>query len=118
MSEEPYKIKIPWSLTIVLALIVAVPVFFIAWFAGSWLSNLWFNYAWASDKGNGPEAIQQTVVYAAIAAILIPAVRRFLKFEFERLHTKIEKGQDEMHDHLHHLHDQLGLERFERPEKT
>lgn len=41
-----------------------------------WLSDFWFGYAWPSDKGNGPEAIQQTVVYAAVAVLVWPRARR------------------------------------------
>lgn len=46
----------------------------------------WFDYFWPSLKGNGPEAIVQTVVYAGVAALFIPAVRRLEK----RIHAKLD----------------------------
>ena len=55
-----------------------------------WLHTQWFGYFWPSDKGNGPEAIQQTLVYGLIAAILIPPVRHFFKRHFEKLHSKMD----------------------------
>lgn len=69
-----------------------------------WLYTLWFGYAWSSDKGNGPEAIQQTIVYGLAAIILIPPVRRFLKFEFDKVHAKIDRGHQELHEKLDELH--------------
>ena len=54
------------------------------------LNYLWINYFWSSDKGNGPEAIQQTVIYAVAAVIFIPPVRHFIKREFEKVHHKID----------------------------
>jgi hypothetical protein len=99
--EPPVEPKPPWTLVIVMALALAIPLALIAWLAGSWLSNLWFGYGWLSDKGNGPEAIQQTILYAAIAVILVPAVRRFLRLEFAKVHTKIEQGHAEITERLH-----------------
>jgi hypothetical protein len=58
----------------------------------TWLHNLWFNYAWSSDKGNGPEAIQEALIVAA----LIPAVRRYVKRELAKAH-------DELHRKLDHI---------------
>jgi hypothetical protein len=65
-----------------------------------WLSNLWFGYAWPSDKGNGPEALMQTIIYAAIAVVLVPAVRRFVKAQFARVHDKLSNGEAELHAKL------------------
>jgi hypothetical protein len=74
---------------------------------GHWFYTLWFGYGWPSDRGNGPEALQQTIVYAAIAAIFVPIVRHFFLRELKKAH-------DEVHEHLHHIADELGLKRFER----
>jgi hypothetical protein len=106
-----------WGLAILISLPILIGLALLITFVGGPLHNLWFGYGWSSDKGNGPEAIQQTVLYAAIAAVLIPAVRRFIKREFGKLHKKIEEGHDEIHAHMHDLADKLGLERFERPSK-
>ena len=56
------------------------------------ISNLWFNYFWPSLKGNGPEALVQTVVYAGIGLTLVPVVRKFLRKEVTRAH-KIASGE-------------------------
>ena len=111
--EEP-PLDVPWGLTIVIALGAAAIVVLLVLFAQRWISNLWFGYGWSSDKGNGPEGLQQTVLYAAIALLFVPVVRRFLRREFRKVHTRIERGHDEVHEHLQHLHDQLGLDRYER----
>jgi len=52
----------------------------------SWLSYQWFTYWWSSDKGNGPENIQWTVLAIIAASFLIPAVRNF----FKRLESKVD----------------------------
>ena len=54
------------------------------------LNYLWFTYFWSSDKGNGPEGLQQTVVYAIAAVILVPPVRHYIKREFEKVHHKLD----------------------------
>jgi hypothetical protein len=74
---------------------------------GHWFYTLWFGYSWPSDRGNGPEALQQTILYGVIAAIFIPIVRNFIRRELKKEH-------DEIHEHLHHISDELHLERFER----
>jgi len=61
----------------------------------NWVNYVWIDYFWASLKGNGPEALVQTVVYGAVAALFIPAVRRFEK----RLHAKL----DLVHAKLDHV---------------
>jgi hypothetical protein len=81
-------------LVILAALIVLTHL--LHWF---WPSNLWFNYGWSSDKGNGPEALQQTIVYAALALILIPPVRKFLQHEFHKVHAKIEAVHETVKEH-------------------
>ena len=54
------------------------------------LGTIWFNYFWSSDKGNGPEAIQQTVVYAAIGIYFIPKVRAWVNNHVKSLHDKMD----------------------------
>lgn len=59
-----------------------------------WLYTLWYGYAWPSLKGNGPEAVIQTVLYAAAAVLLIPPVRRWLKKEAEQAHAEIKRAEE------------------------
>jgi hypothetical protein len=54
------------------------------------LSYLWFHYFWPSDMGNGPEALQQTVVYGAIAVIFVPVVRKWFRRHVAELHAKMD----------------------------
>ena len=54
---------------------------------------VWFGYFWSSLKGNGPEALVQTIVYGAIAYAVVPPFRRWVNGHFHRLVTK----QDEHH---------------------
>lgn len=73
----------------------------------SWLHNLWFNYAWSSDKGNGPEALQQTVIYGLIAVVLIPPIRhameRFAKRHVESIKSHVEHENAKVHAKLDHV---------------
>ncbi len=39
----------------------------------------WLAYWWSSDKGNGPEAIQQIAAGALVVSILVPVVRKAIK---------------------------------------
>ena len=66
----------------------------------NWLHTLWFGYTWPSLKGNGPEALVQTVVYGLIALIFVPPVRRWFKKEYDKVHAKIDKGHAELHAKL------------------
>ena len=63
------------------------------------INYLWINYFWSSLKGNGPEAGFQTVIYAAIAVVFIPAVRKFFKRHFASVHAKL----DEAHRKIDHV---------------
>lgn len=58
------------------------------------LNYLWVGYFWASLKGNGPEALVQTIVYGAIAVAIWPparrAIERFTKRHAEELHAKLD----------------------------
>ena len=38
---------------------------------------LWYGYAWPSLKGNGPEALIQTIVYGALAVAIYPPLRKW-----------------------------------------
>jgi hypothetical protein len=58
-----------------------------------WFSNLWYNYFWSSDKGNGPEAIQQTVLYAALAVTFVPVVRHWFEGHMKALHEKFTEHE-------------------------
>lgn len=129
-GEDPSKL---WLLA---ALVTAIPLVMVATLSWClhwhWLPDLYFGYTWPSLKGNGPEALAQTIVYGAVAAILVPAVRHFLAREFEKVHHKIDHvhetmvfhheerkaAMEELHDHLHHLGSCLGTERFQRKEPT
>lgn len=53
-------------------------------------SQLWFNYFWPSLKGNGPEALVQTVVYGLIAIVFVPPIRRWFKAHLESIHAKVD----------------------------
>jgi hypothetical protein len=55
-----------------------------------WLNTQWFLYWWPSDKGNGPENIQWTVLALIVASLLIPRVRKFFKRHFESVHEKLD----------------------------
>lgn len=71
----------------------------------TWLSHLWFGYCWPSIKGNGPEAILQTIVYAAIAVAVWPPARAWIKREHAVIHTRL----DHLHAKVDAVHDHLGV---------
>jgi hypothetical protein len=58
--------------------------------------TLYYGYLWPSLKGNGPEAIAQTVLYGAIAVLVVPAARAFITRHVGDLHDKLD------HIILHH----------------
>jgi len=60
-----------------------------------WLNNIWFDYFWPSLKSNGPEALVQTVLYAAIAFIFVPPVRRYVNAHVKSLHDKLDMHHEE-----------------------
>jgi uncharacterized membrane protein len=99
MSDDDSTTFTRWLVIGAVVVIVAVSV--VAYFSHwHWLGNLWFNYAWSSDKGNGPEAIQQTIVYALLAVLIIPPVRKWFLAKFHRIHQKIDQGHAEIKEHL------------------
>ena len=57
---------------------------------------LWIAYFWPSLKGNGPEALVQTLVYAAIAIVLYPPLRDWITHE-------AHSGEKLLHDKLDHI---------------
>lgn len=72
-----------------------------------WLHALWFGYFWPSDKGNGPEALTQTVIYATIAVLLVPPVRkaieRFAKRHAESIKAHVSAEHAAVHEKLDHI---------------
>jgi hypothetical protein len=54
------------------------------------LSYIWINYFWSSLKGNGPEALVQTVVYAGAAYLFIPPVRKYIDAHMKDIHKKMD----------------------------
>jgi hypothetical protein len=103
-----------WGLAALVCFVVFGIVALISFTSGwHWLDTAWFGYSWPSDKGNGPEALQQTVVYALAAAVFIPVVRHFIAKEFQKVHHSIHIHGTEITAHLHHLTKQQGLEPFE-----
>jgi len=109
VTEEPKTA--PVNLLWLAIIVVAIPIITIAllsWLLHwSWLPNLWFNYAWSSDKGNGPEALQQTIVYGAIAVILVPPIRhaleRFAQRHVDAIKQHVSDEHDIMHEHIAHF---------------
>ena len=72
------------------------------------ISYVWFQYFWSSLKGNGPEALAQTVLYAAIALIFVPPVRRYVNNHVKSIHERLERHHKEAMDlarqhHREHL---------------
>ena len=72
------------------------------------VNYIWINYFWASLKGNGPEALVQTVVYGALAYSFVPAFRRFVNNHVRSIHVKLdaqhaEKMEQAERHHAEHL---------------
>ena len=65
----------------------------------NWLHYMWFSYFWPSLKGNGPEAIVQTVTYAAIGYLVYPPFREWINSHFNAVHAR----HDDVLDHLKHI---------------
>lgn len=80
----------------------------------SWLHTFWFDYWWSSIKGNAPEDVTSLIIVGILSAILIPAVRHWFEQLEQRIKDHVTAQHDELHAHLHHLTDQMGLEKFER----
>lgn len=68
-----------------------------------WLSHFWFVYVWPSCKGNGPEAVIQTVVYGAIALVFVPPLRRWFGRHMEALKSHITAEHAAVHAKLDHV---------------
>ena len=61
-----------------------------------WLSYKWFIFWWPSDKGNGPENVQWTVLALIVASLLIPRVRKFFSNHMKAIHEKLDHHHEEM----------------------
>lgn len=53
------------------------------------ISYQWFTYWWLSDKGNGPEAIQQIAIGVVGAAALLPIARKVIRNDVRRVHSEM-----------------------------
>ena len=117
MTNSPSRADY-WGISALLTITIFGIVAIVSWSLGwHWLYTLWYGYAWSSDKGNGPEALQQTIAYAAIAIVFVPVVRKFIKREFDRVHTSIHIHGQEAQAHLQHISDKMGLRAFEHTEE-
>ena len=60
-----------------------------------------------SARGRGPEALQQTVLYATIAVLLVPPIRhameRFAKRHVESLKAHVEAENRAIHAKMDHI---------------
>lgn len=94
---------------------------------GHWAHHLWFTWFWPSDKGNGPENIQWSVVVALAVAVLWPPVlrriHRFVDRKADNLkahvtaeHARIHERIDGLHATLHaHHQEQMAHHEKEKP---
>ena len=55
----------------------------------NWLYVLWYGYFWPSLKGNGPEALVQTVVYGLLAYLFLPPVKAYIDAHVDSIHAKL-----------------------------
>lgn len=55
-----------------------------------WLHTLWFGYFWPSCQGNGPEAILEIAILAALGRLFWPLIKRELHKGDELLHQKLD----------------------------
>ena len=55
---------------------------------------LWFGYTWPSLKGNGPEALAQTVAYAAVAVAVYPPLRKWATKEERAMRAELHSKMD------------------------
>ena len=60
---------------------------------------LWLAYGWSSLKGNGGEALCQTVAYAAIAIAIYPPLRKWLTREEREAAAELHRKMDHI---IHH----------------
>ena len=58
------------------------------------LYTLWFGYTWPSLKGNGPEALAQTVAYAAVAFAVYPPLHRWATKEERAMNAELHRKVD------------------------
>ena len=65
----------------------------------NWLHHLWFSYAWPSDLGNGPEAVQQMILTAVIAVLLWPPTRKRIRLYLTRKDSELHRKLDHIIKH-------------------
>ena len=63
------------------------------------LYTLWFGYVWPSLKGNGPEALVQTVAYAAVAVAVYPPLRKWATKEERAMRAELHSKVDHIIKH-------------------
>jgi len=56
------------------------------WSPAEW----WFVWIYPSLRGNGPEAVVQTVLYAMIAVAVYPPLRHWGERELKHVHAKLD----------------------------
>lgn len=56
----------------------------------NWLHTLWFHYGWPSCQGNGPEAVIEILILAALGRLLWPVIKREIHSGEEELHRKLD----------------------------
>ena len=61
---------------------------------------VWIDYFWSSLKGNGPEALLKSVVYAGIAMAVYPPLRKWAQRETGHIHAKLA-GITHSHTAIH-----------------
>lgn len=62
----------------------------------------WLAYWWSSDKGNGPEALQQIAAGVVVVSVFVPVVRKAIK-------RYAEKEADLVHSKLNRIAHHLGV---------
>jgi F0F1-type ATP synthase membrane subunit b/b' len=60
------------------------------------LHHVWYGYFWPSDLGNGPEAIQQTVLYGLIALVFVPPIRHWAERHVKAIHDKLDHHHEQL----------------------
>jgi hypothetical protein len=60
------------------------------------ISYIWLQYFWGSLKGNGPEAIVQTVVYGLIALVFVPPIRHWAERHVKAIHDKLDHHHEQL----------------------
>jgi hypothetical protein len=69
---------------------------------GHWLTSQWGMWWWSSDKGNGPEAIQEIIVVGIVTSIFVPRIRRWWIAREQHMHAKIDHVLKAQAHFIHH----------------